>query len=72
MTSNMAQKSAIQTRVVFWLQSQKKLKIGTFQKFQIQLETIQIFNLEQSAITTYFLPVKYNIVLKMMLMLNIS
>ena len=48
MTSNMAQKLAIQTRAVFWLQSQKKLKIGTSQKSQIQSEMIQIFNLEHS------------------------
>ena len=44
----MAQKLAIQTRAVSWLQSQKKLKIGTSQKSQIQSEMIQIFNLEHS------------------------
>ena len=48
MTSNMGQKLAIQTRAVSWLQSQKKLKIGTSQKSQIQSEMIQIFNLEHS------------------------
>ena len=48
MTSNMAPKLAIQTRAVSWLQSQKKLKIGTSQKSQIQSEMIQIFNLEHS------------------------